>query len=882
MQSHPRYELLEKLASGSFATVYRGKDLELGREVAIKQIHDQYLEDPEQLDRYWQEAQLLASFQHPNIVTIYDLVRDRGWLILELMQGTMAKVKKPMAVDGVRTMLAHCLRALKFLHAHGIIHGDIKPSNVMIDRRRRVKIGDFGLARRVSDKDGSLVKGTTKYMAPEVVSDEFGDVGPSSDLYSLGFTAYEMLCGDNFESLFPGLSAFGRDKQIAWMMWHAAADRRLPAVERVLEGVPEDLAKCINKLIAKNQKDRYKTCDEALADLNIDVKGGKSGDDDDEQKAAPPADNRRRLLLIGAFAFSAVLSVAMLFLGGDKPPPPAPPQAITGVVSEVLITEGTIVIENDEGIPSPIKVGATPAIHLNEEKYIMLRDLVKGDFVEIDAQDPVKNKGPLRVRALRPVISPGYVKSLNPVDGLMYLSVEQGNLREDIPLRIPPSAKVTLNGQKAPLNHLLTDDRAVVKHLKDKQGQATRLVVTLDAKRTVKTIGFVQGVDVTRRRVTLQHRAGSDAKGELEFEPGCTVKLNGETSGPMGAFTPGDLKLGDRVVLLHDTLITSMEAVRRTHDTGIIWDVSDAQKTFVLRRKADGQNVTYKVVDGTEVNLTRVAADLADLRKFDEADVTFDMSGGSPATAATVDAWRPVKNDRLAILIGVQNYTDKNLSRLEHTLADTRLVDEALIKRYAAARDRVLLLLDPTKQEVETALETQLGRAENVTQVIVYFAGHGYADDGGKIVLAPRDAKWGKLGETTISLAWLLDKLEACAGREKFVWLDACHEGSGIDLSRQPSTAEMAKQAVSDRGSPLKTVQIVASCSKGEKGHVWLEKKQGVFALSLAGGLAGPADANRDLNIDARELSAFLKRRMTDSPPPGQPKQTAVIVGPGS
>ncbi|MCA9113638.1 MAG: protein kinase, partial [Planctomycetaceae bacterium] len=72
MELEDRYEFLETIGSGSFATVYRARDLELGREVAIKQVHEQYLNDPESLERYWQEAQLLASLQHPNIVTIYD------------------------------------------------------------------------------------------------------------------------------------------------------------------------------------------------------------------------------------------------------------------------------------------------------------------------------------------------------------------------------------------------------------------------------------------------------------------------------------------------------------------------------------------------------------------------------------------------------------------------------------------------------------------------------------------------------------------------------------------------------------------------------------------------------------------------------------------
>ncbi|MFN6107474.1 MAG: serine/threonine protein kinase, partial [Planctomycetaceae bacterium] len=339
MDTHPRYQPVDKIASGSFATVYRGKDLELGREVAIKQIHEQYLTDPQQLERYWAEAQLLASFQHPNIVTIYDLVRDRGWLIMELMQSDLSKVagRRPMDVNALRTALAHCLRALKFLHAHGIVHGDVKPSNMMIDRRRRVKLGDFGLARRVSDETGSLIRGTTKYMAPEVVSEEFGEVGPASDLYSLGFAAYELLAGEHFEELFPGLNTSGRDRQMAWMMWHAAPDRRLPEISRVLADVPADLSKTIQKLCAKPQADRYQNADEALSDLNIDLKIVKTGEESSatirrpEKPVEPGSDPKPRLLLIGAFSLSALASLAMLFMspGGGSNQASQAPQAGT-------------------------------------------------------------------------------------------------------------------------------------------------------------------------------------------------------------------------------------------------------------------------------------------------------------------------------------------------------------------------------------------------------------------------------------------------------------------------------------------------------------------------------------------------------------------------
>ena len=133
MDLDQRYELLDKIGAGSYATVYRARDNELGREVAVKQIHQQFLEDPSSLERYWIEAQLLASLHHPNIVTIFDIYRDRGWLIMELMQGSLKDrlAGKQMDLRSLRASLAHCLRALKYLHERGIIHGDIKPGNMI-------------------------------------------------------------------------------------------------------------------------------------------------------------------------------------------------------------------------------------------------------------------------------------------------------------------------------------------------------------------------------------------------------------------------------------------------------------------------------------------------------------------------------------------------------------------------------------------------------------------------------------------------------------------------------------------------------------------------------------------------------------------------------
>src|SRR5579863_4017928 len=643
MESHPRYQLLDKVASGSFATVYRGRDLELGREVAIKQIHEQFLTDPAQLDRYWAEAQLLASFQHPNIVTIYDIVRDRGWLIMELMQGDLSKIagRKQMPLESLKTTLAHCLRALKFLHAHGIVHGDVKPSNMMIDRRKRVKLGDFGLARRVSNEEGSLIKGTTKYMAPEVVSDEFGEVGPASDLYSLGFAAFELMCGENFNELFPGLNAFGRDKQVAWMMWHAAPDRRLPEISRVLADVPEDLAKTIQKLIAKPQSQRYKSADEALSDLSIDIKLVKTGEHEavhlGQTGAWSNPSRRRRLMVIGAFALSVMASLALLIPGGPPAPvSPQPSSARTGIIREVRTDKNEIVVEDEQGVPEEISVGKKPRIRQkDQDKYVLLEELAPNDRVEIEIKESEKGRT-VSINVRRPRENSGKIKEVDPQGSKLTITMNDPQ-PQNVPMYVPDGAKLLLNGQKAKLEDLLPDDRVEVLHLLDTHGRAPRDIIKLEALRTLALTGFVKEVKRQDDEVWLYvDHLGTVTP--LPFGDNCRVTINHQSEEEGRKYAPLDLKKGDRVQVSYDTHVLSVDAARRESFTGATLRKIDQSSREILVQPDNADALTLAIGEKCEIMRDDKKADFTDLREGDVLDITFVPQADAPGVAHTIDA----------------------------------------------------------------------------------------------------------------------------------------------------------------------------------------------------------------------------------------------------
>ncbi len=876
MASASRYQIIERIGSGDFAQVFRARDQELGRDVAIKEIHAQYLQSPKQLERYWRESQLLASLQHPHIITIYDVVRSRGWLVLELMRGNLQQSAEtgPIDVDFLREILIGSLQALDFLHGNGIIHGDIKPSNLLLDNQGRVKLGDFGLARRATDEGGSLLKGTTKYMAPELISGQFGQVGPAGDLYSLGFTAYELLCGPDFLLLFPGLSAFGRDRQIAWMMWHSSPDQRLPPIRRVLEGVPEDLAETVDRLVIKEQGRRLGSAREALRMLTtrsvtpLPVPPEESTGPSPEELRAAKNKKYLRITAAAAVACSLLISLLMLLPGGSKPVPEVPaPESLRGVVRRVFLNERLIVVETSDGTPKEVSIRPVDEVFINDAKALM-RDLQPGDEITIQAS---QTDGRLvqRLQVVRPERAAGQITAVSLADAQITLTVDPE--MPPLLIRVGQTTPIEFNGQaelegrNVMLSDIQPGDRAEVLF---RGNDEDRSAVRLSIRRTVTTEGMLADVDTKAGRLVF--RSGNDGSLiNLPYLADCVVTLNGRAELQSRILKPADLRPGDRVSVAHDVEISRIDAYRTLGLAGVIRQVHYAAGSLEIARDEDNQPLRILIGSDCEITLFGEPVQLKDLREGDRVDITHDTPGGASIRALKIEAMRPENPTRWAVVVCVGEYDDQRLPASAAVSATAVTLEKTLRNRYAVPRNQLLSLTNPSRIRLEQAVESFLKNIPSDGEVVVYYVGTAVRDARGQVFLAAKNTDLNDPAATGLGIQWLADTLEGSPAARKLLLLDASAAASN-EIANIVSAAEALESVQGPPGTAaFRTVTAVAGASAGEFASIAADGTATSFGRATASAYRGDGDENRDGKLDPTELLGYLNKVMPQTVPAG-------------
>jgi eukaryotic-like serine/threonine-protein kinase len=348
-----KYDLLEVIGKGGMGVVYKAYDPVLDREVAMKTMTTEALKDPVLRERFYREARSAGKLHHPNIVTIHELgeENDVPFIVMEYLHGTdvhaMIRRREDVALERKIRIIIQLCRGLAYAHKSGIVHRDVKPSNVHVMGDDHVKILDFGIARLMTAKSmttNGLVLGTIHYMSPEQV--KATHVDRKSDIFSAGIILYELLTfqkpfdADNSASILYKLVNEPPDKM------HPAIDEEFPILKRVIQ-----------KSLDKDPARRYFTADEM-------------------------ADELQEFLL----GYTPRPKIEKTMTAETPPPPPAPPPSTDPRIAELLRTSKRLIAQG-KSVQALASLRNALEIDANDTGARELKQMVEQDIKRAEVED---------------------------------------------------------------------------------------------------------------------------------------------------------------------------------------------------------------------------------------------------------------------------------------------------------------------------------------------------------------------------------------------------------------------------------------------------------------------------------------------------------------
>ncbi len=328
-----KYELHQLLGEGAMGIVWKAYDTVLRRYVALKLLSAGFRKTKDMQERFLREARAAGAIQHANIVTVYDLGESEGQLFIamELVEGRdlsdMIALRDPLALERKLDIAIEVLAGLHFAHQRGVIHRDVKPSNVRVMPDGRIKIMDFGIARlQKADSTGSgAIVGTPTYMAPEQITN--GAITPATDVFSVGCMLYELLC---YQRPFEAESVHG-------VLYQVLTTEPRP-LRTVAPSIPAALERVVNKAMNKVPHERYESAGQMMSMLQ-QIRAALSGADEEATqplgrwtplprpllKLITHASMKARLAVLGALA-----AVVVLLVYAPSQPADGPPSTPTG------------------------------------------------------------------------------------------------------------------------------------------------------------------------------------------------------------------------------------------------------------------------------------------------------------------------------------------------------------------------------------------------------------------------------------------------------------------------------------------------------------------------------------------------------------------------